>query len=649
MPMTRQTAPAVIPPHALAKSLEHIPVTVYTDCDDASKAVAREIAEIIRTKNAAGQPAVLGLATGSSPTDVYQELVRLHREDGLSFKNVVTFNLDEYHPMQPNELQSYHRFMHEHLFDLIDIDPKNVHVPNGAIPADEVRAYCEQYEQKIKDVGGLGFQLLGVGRTGHIGFNEPGSPRDSRTRLITLDKVTRMDAASDFFGEDHVPRKAITMGVDTILSAKRIVLMAFGEGKAQIIRRAVEGPICSTVSASFLQEHTGVRFVIDAAASAKLTRFETPWLIGALSEFDLTWDKALTKRAVIWLSQKLNRAILKLTDEDYNENGLQELLAARGGAYEINIEVFRGLQGTVNGWPAGKTDPAQPADDQRKRVVLFSPHPDDDVISMGGTFIRLCDHGHDVHVAYQTSGNIAVWDEDALRYADFMVEYSKAFDTDSAQIEKIEQQIDTFIKNKQPGQIDRPELQTIKGLIRRTEARSGALYAGVKDDSRIHFLDLPFYETGAVRKKPISNEDVRITVELLQQVKPHQIYSAGDLSDPHGTHRTCLSVVLRAIEQLKNEDWMKSCVLWLYRGAWQEWDIHEIDMAVPLSPGEVQHKRTAIFKHQSQKDHAIFPGPSDSREFWQRAEDRNRETAEKFNQLGLAEYQALESFVRWRG
>lgn len=664
-------------PASAGSRLERIPVTVHASSTEASRAVARDIAELIRTKSARGETAVLGLATGSTPTGVYDELVRLHREEGLSFKNVVTFNLDEYWPMEPVRLQSYVRFMHEHLFDHIDIPAAHIHIPDGTVSRYRVAAYCEQYERQIGDAGGIDLQLLGIGRTGHVGFNEPGSARDSRTRLITLDKVTRMDAASDFFGEWHVPRQAITMGVGSILDARRVILLAFGEHKARIIRRAVEGEITPTVAASFLQQHPNARIVLDAAASAELTRIKTPWLLGNVDQFGLSWDHALTKRAAIWLAGELKKPILKLTDEDYNEHGLQELLSTRdGGAYELNIEVFRALQQTITGWPGGKPYAApsrvgasfqhsqaighhaggerrRDAEVFPKRVVIFSPHPDDDVISMGGTFIRLCEQDHEVHVAYQTSGNIAVWDETALRHADFVTEYARTFFRAGGKegervASHIEESVERFIRRKQAGEVDIPELKTIKTLIRRTEARAGARFAGITDESRIHFLDLPFYETGTVRKRPLSEDDVAIVMDLLEQVKPHQVYAAGDLSDPHGTHRVCLAAITTALHRLKDRAWMQDCVVWLYRGAWQEWGAHEIEMAVPLSPDEVIRKRFAIFKHESQKDKALFPGPSDTREFWQRAEDRNRNTARLYDELGLAEYEAIEGFVRWK-
>src|SRR4051812_46444591 len=502
--MSRSTHPAsaVELNAAPAFGVEKIPVTVYPTSQQAAAAVAREIADLIRVRASAGAQVVLGLATGSTPTGLYDELIRLHKEEGLSFKNVVTFNLDEYWPMNPDELQSYVRFMREHLFDFVDIDPKNIHIPDGLIAREKVTEFCANYERWIKDAGGLDYQILGIGRTGHVGFNEPGSPRDSKTRLITLDRVTRLDAASDFFGEWNVPRKAITMGVDTILNARKVVLLAWGEGKAAVIRRAVEGEITSHVAASYLQQHPNARIVLDNAAAAELTRFKTPWLLGNLEEFGLKWDDYMTRKATIWLAQQVKKPLLKLTDEDYNEHGLQELIASSGGAYDINIEVFKSLQSTITGWPGGKPGahdgdaaPDVPAFHHRnaeifpKRVVLFSPHPDDDVISMGGTFIRLCEQGHDVHVAYQTSGNIAVWDDTAVRHADFVREYADAFGLDKGVAGAIEGQIEGFLKKKKPGEVDSRELQQIKGLIRRAEARAGAKFSGIKRDDRIHFLD----------------------------------------------------------------------------------------------------------------------------------------------------------------
>jgi glucosamine-6-phosphate deaminase len=627
---------------------ERIPTRVHNQADQASAAVAAEIAALIRQRASEKKPCVLGLATGSTPIGVYAELVRLHRDEGLSFANVITFNLDEYFPIQPFELQSYRRFMREHLFDLVNIRPEDAHVPDGTIAVEHVVEYCRAYERQIKEAGGLDLQLLGIGRTGHIGFNEPGSPSDSRTRLIALDRVTRLDAASDFFGEEHVPRRAITMGVGTILEARRVIMMAFGEGKAPVVAQAIEGPITPTVAASFLQNHANALVVLDDAAAAHLTRFKTPWLLGPLTE----WDQPTIRKAVIWLAQAMKKPILKLTDEDYNESGLQDLVAAHGPAYDINVDVFRAMQETITGWPGGKPDPRKrPGDIRRrtdsifpKRVLIFSPHPDDDVISMGGTLLRLVDQEHEVHVAYQTSGNIAVFDGDAIRFADFVSEFNRRFDVGEVG-ERLDRQVEEFVRSKKPGQLDSLMLLEIKGMIRRGEARAAARECGVPVE-RLHFMDLPFYETGTVRKKPLGEEDVRLTVELLESVKPHQIYAAGDLSDPHGTHRVCLAAVTRACEQVAASDWFRACEVWLYRGAWQEWEPERIQMAVPLSPKELLRKRSAIFKHQSQKDRAMFPG-HDQREFWQRAEDRNRQTARLYDQLGLAEYEAIEGFVQW--
>lgn len=632
---------------------------IYDSSAAASAAVARQIADLIRAKSRSGEMAVLGLATGSTPQTIYDELVRLHREEGLSFQNVITFNLDEYWPMRPDALQSYRRFMAEYLFDHIDIDPKNVHIPDGMLPREELARYCDEYESSIRQAGGIDFQILGIGRTGHIGFNEPGSDCTSRTRLITLDKVTRMDAASDFFGEWNVTRKAITMGVGTILDARKIALIAFGEQKAVIIRRAIEGEVTNAVAASFLQQHARVEFVLDQAAGGEMTPVKTPWLLGPLSEHGQSWDSATTKRAVIWLARQIDKPILKLVEEDYNEQGLQELLSARGSAYDLNIQIFKSLRNTITGWPGGK--PGRPRfvpgkgvaaengpDIYPKRIVVFSPHPDDDVISMGGTLIHLCKQGHEVHVAYQTSGNIAVFDDEAIRHADFVTEFCESFELFSEQeAQRIEDAIHSFVGEKVPGEVDTPELQRIKTLIRRTEARAAARYTGVKPE-HIHFLDMPFYETGRVKKRPLSEQDISIVVDLLERVRPHQVYAAGDFSDPHGTHRVCLSAVEQAFGQLAKSDWMHECGIWFYRGAWQEWEPHEIDMAVPLSPDEVELKRMTIFKHESQKDKALFPGPWDPREFWKRAEDRNRETAEMYDRLGLPEYQAMEAFVLWR-
>ena len=628
------------------KDLEKIPVKIFNGSEEASIFVANEIASLIRIRQSEGKPFVLGLATGSTPTRVYAELIKIHKETGLSFKNVHTFNLDEYYPISPDSLQSYVRFMKEHLFNHIDIPKKNINIPDGTVPKEKVQEYCINYEKKIEALGGIDLQVLGVGRTGHIGFNEPGSSERTVTRLITLDQVTRMDAASDFFGEENVPRKAITMGVGTILKAKRLIMMAWGEGKASIIQRAVEGPVTDQIPSTFLQKHPSTLVVLDDAASSKLTAINTPWLLDSCE-----WDEHLIRKAVVWLCQKLKKPILKLTNNDYMEHGMADVITEYGSAYQVNIKIFNQLQHTITGWPGGKPN----ADDSNrperakpfpKRVVIFSPHPDDDVISMGGTFIRLVDQGHDVHVAYQTSGNIAVFDDDAVRFADFVRDFNSSFGLNKVDGEKFYKRVVKSLTQKGPGQVDSPEVMRIKGLIRRGEAKAGCRYVGVPE-SNAHFLDMPFYETGLVKKKPLGEKDIQIIVDLLEEIKPHQIYAAGDLSDPHGTHRVCLSAIFQAVDRLKKKAWMRDSYLWLYRGAWQEWDVDQIEMAVPLSPDELLRKRRAVFKHQSQKDSAVFPG-NDQREFWVRAEDRNHATAEIYNQLGLAEYEAMEAFVRYK-
>ena len=626
--------------------LEKIKTSIYEDSLIASQAVAQEIADLIKLRQNEGKHATLGLATGSTPTKTYEALVHLHKNEGLSFKNVITFNLDEYFPMNPLSLQSYVRFMKEYLFDYIDILPENIHVPDGMHPFNTIAEYCKNYDKKIQEVGGIDIQLLGIGRTGHIGFNEPGSKENSPTRIITLDKVTRMDAASDFYGEENVPRKAITMGVGSILKAKKIILMAWGEGKASIIKRTVEGNLSDQIPATFLQKHANVDIVLDQASSSELSIIKTPWLIQPCE-----WNEHLIRKAIVWLCNVLNKPILKLTDEDYNEHGMSDLCATYGPAYNINIKIFNQLQQTITGWPGGKPNADDNFRPERslpfpKRVVIFSPHPDDDVISMGGTLIRLVDQGHNVHVAYQTSGNIAVFDDEAIRFTQFVIDFNKNFGFKIQETEMLFDRMETFLEKKKPGEVDTEQIQKIKGLIRKSEAKSACRYCGLNDEN-IHFMDLPFYETGKVRKKPLSDEDIQITVAYLQKIKPHQIFAAGDLSDPHGTHRVCLNAIFKAVEILKNETWMKECKIWLYRGAWQEWEIDKIEMAVPISPEELLKKKRAIFKHQSQKDRPLFPG-TDQREFWQRAEERNRTTAQLYDQLGLPEYEAIEAFVEYK-
>lgn len=628
------------------RNLEQLPVKIWDDSTGASNHIAKSIALAIRQKQQDGAHIVLGLATGSSPIGVYKELVRMHREENLSFSNVITFNLDEYYPMEPNAQQSYVHFMHEYLFNHVDIDPKNIHIPDGTLAMDEVGEYCSQYEKMIDLLGGIDIQLLGIGRTGHIGFNEPGSWMDSKTRLVRLDGLTRRDATKDFIKEESVPYRAITMGIASIMKARTVYLMVWGQHKATILQKAIEGEITSAVPATFLQNHPNTKVIVDKAAATELTRIKTPWLVGMCN-----WDDDLVSKAVIWLSQKVNKPILKLTDNDYNENHLSEMIIEYANSYDLNIKVHNRLQDTITGWPGGKPnvdDTRRPerANPGKKRVLIFSPHPDDDVISMGGTFLRLVEQGHEVHVAYQTSGNIAVHDHDALRFIEFINEYGSGQDLLNEGGHKLLKKAEKFIRNKKATQIDSPEVRKIKGMVRRGEARAGARFCGLPDKN-IHFLDLPFYETGSTRKSPIGKEDVQIIANLLETIKPHQVYAAGDLADPHGTHRVCLNAIFGAFKQLKTTKWMKDCWLWLYRGAWHEYPIHEIEMAVPLSPTELFKKRKAIFMHQSQKDSPPFPG-DDEREFWQRAEDRNRDTAKAYHQLGLSDYEAIEAFRRWK-
>lgn len=629
----------------LIDSFEQIPVEIYPTAKEGSKAVAREIANLIREKQAVGKPCVLGLATGSTPKNLYAELVRLHREEGLSFKNVIAFNLDEYYPIEPDALQSYHRFMKEQLFNHIDIPEGNYHIPDGTVPKEKIKEYCEAYEKKIEQAGGIDLQILGIGNNGHIGFNEPGSNIASRTRLIALDNSTRIANAYEFANMSQVPRLAITVGISTIMKARKIILLAWGQHKAPIIRRAVEGHSTDQVPASLLQQHPDCKFVIDEQAAGELTRYKSPWLTG-----ECDWTPKMIRKAVCNLALQLGKPILMLTDHDYNDNGLSDLLVEFGSAYDINLKVFNGMKNTITGWPGGKPHVQIPHHPERseppsKRVIVFSPHPDDDIISMGGTFIRLHEQGHDVHVAYQTSGNIAVSDEFVLRFIDFAVGFDEIFGIDKSRAGRIMEEAKAFLKIKKPSQKDTPEIRAIKGLIRRCEAKATCRYVGLKDEN-IHFQNLPFYETGTIEKSPPGEEDIRKTVELISSIKPHQIYAAGDLADPHGTHKVCLDIILEALQRLKHEPYMKDCWVWLYRGAWQEWDVHEIEMAIPMSPDQVIQKRNGIFIHQSQKDGVVFQG-SDSREFWQRAEERNAATAELYDKLGLPKYAALEAFVRY--
>ena len=613
-------------------SLEKIPVRIYKDDIGASRAVAGRIAAIIRQKNAKKGKTILGLATGHTPVGVYTELIRQHKDDGLDFSNVVTFNLDEYWPIEPAAMQSYHSWMHENFFNRINIWPENIHIPKGNVAAKEMERYCRQYEHAIETAGGIDLQILGIGRSGHIGFNEPGSAKESPTRRVRLDRVTRKDAASEFFGEESVPEMAITMGVGTILKAKEICLLAFGEQKAGIVRRAVEQEISPSVAASFLQKHVNATFYLDVAAADMLTRIATPWLLGGC-----IWDDALKTKAVIWLSRKLKKSITKLTGEDYSENGLAELLEQYDAVSDLNRSVFRRLIGTVTYRPAGEGN--------GKRVIVFSPHPDDDVICMGGTMRMFCEQGHDVHVAYMVSGYLSVFDHDVGRYADFVREFNRIFELNPTESAKIEQHIDRFLRQKKAGDVDTPEILAIKGLIRKGEAIDAAKSCGVKED-HIYFLEMPFYNTGRVQKLSIAAVDVAAVRGILEKIKPEIIFTAGDMSDPHGTHRLCQQAGMKALRQYIKAGNAEPA-LWFYRGAWQEWEPEQIEMAVPLSPEELKLKRFAIFRHQSQKDRAMFPGPYDSREFWQRAEERNQTTAAIYDALGLPEYHAMEAFVKY--
>lgn len=626
---------------------EKILVSVYPDQLLASKYVAKKIADLIVNKQALGQKTVLGLATGASPIFIYKELVRIHKEEGLSFQNVITFNLDEYYPMSPKSIQSYVRFMNENLFDHIDIPRQNINIPNGTLSEEKIHEYCIGYEQKILDSGGIDLQLLGIGRTGHIGFNEPGSAPNSGTRLVTLNDLTKRDASKEFGSQQNVPTKAITMGVGTIFNAKEIIIVAWNEKKADIVKAAIEGEISSEVPATYLQLSDNVEFVIDHDAASKLTRFDKPWLVK-----DCHWTSLVIKKAVIWLADHLEKPILKLTEDDYNNNGMAQLATEKGPVYNINISIFNQLQHAITGWPGGKPDSDDSQRPERaipaiKNSLIFSPHPDDDVISMGGTFIRLADQGHKVHVAYQTSGNTAIWDDDVLRYLEFYIDLTRSQRGNSLELEARYKSTRDFFSKKLPNQADTKDIQNIKGLIRKGEAVAGARFAGVVDEN-IHFQNLPFYDRSKCSHDVSYEDDILQTIELLKLVKPHQVFAAGDFADPHGTHKICFNILLEALQRLKSkEPWAEDCWLWLYRGAWHEFDIHEIEMAVPLSPQEVIRKRHAIFKHQSQKDIPVFPG-DDEREFWVRAEERTGDTARRYNKLGLAEYEAIEAFVRYK-
>jgi glucosamine-6-phosphate deaminase len=644
MSISNQTATAT----SMIDSFEKIPVKIFPSPQEGSKYVANAIANLIKEKNAQGRKCIIGLATGSTPKTLYAELVHMHQHEGLSFKDVITFNLDQYYPMEADALYSYHYFMRKYLFEQTDIDPDNYFLPDGMVPRDKVKEHCITYEKKIEEAGGIDLQILGIGNNGHIGFNEPGSPLYSKTRLVTLDNSTRIANSQEFENLSQVPRMAITMGINTILKSKRIILMAWGHGKAPVIKKSVEGKATEEIPASLLQNHDNCLFVLDQAAASELTRFKSPWLTG-----ECEWTPQMTKNAVVNLAQKLGKPVLSLTDIEYNDFGLSDLLVEKGDAYEINLEVYYMLRDSITGWPGGKPHANIPNHPERsepfpKRVVIFSPHPDDDIISMGGTFMRLHDQGHDVNVAYQTSGNIAVTDEFVTRFIDFAVGFENIFGIDDTKSKKILEEATEFLNTKKSSEKDTQTIRNIKGLIRRCEAKATCKYVGLKDE-QIHFMNLPFYETGTIQKSPMGEEDIKLTIELLEKIKPHQIFCAGDLADPHGTHKVCLDIVLEALARIKSEGpaWINDCWVWLYKGAWQEWDISEIEMAIPMSPDQVRKKRYGIFIHQSQKDSVPFQG-SDNREFWQRAEERNANTAKLYAELGLTQYAAMEAFVRWK-
>lgn len=628
---------------------EKISTEIFSKSEEGVTLIADTVEAEMKRCKAEGRNCVLGLGTGQSLASVYAELVRRHKECGLSFANVTVFNAYEYFPLRPDSMHSSLRQLRGYFLDHVDISPENIFSPDGTIAQDEVQQHCRHYEQLIRDKGGMDIMLLGVGRMGNIATNEPGSALTSTSRIILIDSTSREEMTLSFGSQEPVPPCSITMGVSTILSARKIFLTAWGDDKADIIQKTVEGHITDAIPASFLQTHNDAKVVTDLAAAAKLTRIIHPWLVT-----NCEWTDKLIRSALVWLCGVTGKPILKLTNKDYNENGLSELLALFGSAYNANIKIFNDLQHTITGWPGGKPnadDTYRPerANPYPKRVIVFSPHPDDDVISMGGTVNRLVQQGHDVHVAYETSGNIAVGDEEVTRFMHFINGFNQLFADESDQVIKRKyEEIKTFLANKKQGDSDTRDILTIKGLIRRGEARTACTYNHIPLD-HVHFLDLPFYESGKIEKLPMSEKDVNIVRKLISDVKPHQIYVAGDLADPHGTHRKCTDAVLAAIDMEKEAgaEWLKDCRVWMYRGAWAEWEIENIEMCVPMSPEELRAKRNSILKHQSQMESAPFLG-DDERLFWQRAEDRNRATASLYDKLGLACYEAMEAFVEYK-
>lgn len=628
---------------------EKIPTSIYPKAEAGAKSIADVVEEEIRQRQKDGKCCVLGLGTGNSLTVVYDELVRRHKENGLSFSNVIVFNAYEYFPLKKGSQHSSISQLHKRFLDLVDIKSENIYSLDGFTEQENIQEHCQLYEQKISEVGGIDIMLLGVGRMGNIAANEPGSVLSSSSRLILIDSLAREEMTLSFGSQEAVPPCSITMGVSTILRARKVFLTAWGESKADIIQQSVEGKISDAIPASFLQTHNDAHVVVDLSAAGRLTRIIHPWLVTSC-----IWDDKLTRAALVWLCKVTGRPILKLTNKDYNENGLSELLALYGSAYNANIKIFNDLQHTITGWPGGKPDAddtyrPERANPYPKRVIVFSPHPDDDVISMGGTLHRLVEQGHDVHVAYETSGNIAVGDEEVTRFMHFINGFNQIFNSSSdSVINDKYTEIKEFLKNKKSDDMDTRDILTIKGLIRRGEARTACTFNKVPND-HVHFLDLPFYESGQIEKLPMTEADVLVVRKLLQEVKPHQIYVAGDLADPHGTHRKCTDAVLAAVdlERQDNASWLKDCRIWMYRGAWAEFDVENIEMCVPMSPEELRAKRNAILKHQSQMESAPFLG-NDERLFWQRSEDRNRATAMTYDKLGLACYEAMEAFVEYK-
>ena len=628
---------------------EKVPTDIFPTIEEGAIDIANHLEADIKKREQEGRKYVMGVGSGSSLTPIFHELIKRHQAGKLSFKNVVVFNAYEYFPLSEENVNRGINQLKERFLNHIDIDVENIFTPDGTIAQNDVQEHCRQYEQHIKELGGLDVILLGIGRMGNIATNEPGSSITSASRLILIDETSREEMKMSFGSQESVPPCSITMGVSTILSARKIFLTAWGEEKAEIIKKTVEGKVSDAIPASFLQTHNDAHVVIDLSAAAKLTRIQHPWLVASCK-----WTDKLVRSALVWLCQITGKPLLKLTNKDYNENGLSELLALYGSAYNANIKIFNDLQHTITGWPGGKPDADDTYRPERakpfpKRVIVFSPHPDDDVISMGGTLRRLVQQGHDVHVAYETSGNIAVGDEEVVRFMHFINGFNQLFANEQDEVIKSKyKEIKEFLKNKKEGDIDSQDIRTIKGLIRRGEARTASTFNQIPLD-HVHFLDLPFYESGKIEKLPMGEADVNIVRELITKVKPHQIYVAGDLADPHGTHRKCTDAVLAAIDLEKEAkaEWLKDCRVWMYRGAWAEWEIENIEMCVPISPEELRAKRNSILKHQSQMESAPFLG-NDERLFWQRSEDRNRGTAKLYDDLGLACYEAMEAFVEYK-